>query len=47
MSCKSSVAHMRGILSIYTAHHHDNKSFEMAIHRIKAPIPVAIGILYD
>jgi hypothetical protein len=31
----------------HTTHHHNNESFEMAIHPIKAPIPLAIGIRYD
>jgi hypothetical protein len=31
----------------HTAHHHDNKPFEIAIHPTKAPVPLAIGICYD
>jgi hypothetical protein len=31
----------------HTAHHHNNESFEVAIHPTKAPIPLAIGIRYD
>jgi len=31
----------------HIAHHHNNESFEVAIHPTKAPIPLAIGIRYD
>jgi hypothetical protein len=31
----------------HTAHHHDNKPFEVAIHPTKAPVPFTIGIRYD
>jgi len=31
----------------HTTHHHDNKPFEVAIHLIKAQVPLVIGIRYD
>jgi hypothetical protein len=31
----------------HTMHHHDNKSFKVAIYPTKAPVPLAIGICYD
>jgi hypothetical protein len=31
----------------HTAHHHDNKPFEMAIHPTKALVSLAIAICYD